>query len=129
MSENSSPPVTLSDIIAELEEVRDERRGIAVRDKELVERWRSLEMEAIIRLEEQGMQKASSPLGTISITKTILPQVVDWEALYDHIRESGDFHLLQKRPATAAFREMFQSGEETPGVEQYDQKAISLRKK
>lgn len=128
MSEKSSPQRPTSDIIAELTEVRDERRRIAKRDKELVEKFRSLEMEMIVRLEEQGMTKASTDVGTASITEEVLPQVVDWEALYEYIRDNDAFYLIQKRPATSAFRELFQSGQPTPGVEKYTKKSISLRK-
>jgi len=129
MAEETSPQKPTSDIIAALVEVRDERRRIRERDQELTEKWRSLEMELITRLDEQGMLKASTKAGTASITETILPQVVDWEAVYEHIKKTGDFYLLQKRPAAAAFRELQASGIEIPGMEPYTKKSISLRKK
>lgn len=129
MTEKSSPQLTTSDIIAKMAEVRDERRRISTRDKELVAEWRNLEMELLTRLDEQGMLKASTGDGTASITETVLPQVVDWDAVYAHIQETGDFYLLQKRPAAAAFRELHQSGEVIPGIEAYTKREISLRKK
>lgn len=129
MPEQGSPQLTTSDIISKLAEVRDERRRISARDKELVAEWRALEMELLVRLDEQGMLKASTQAGTASITETVLPQVVDWEALHAHIQETGDFHLLQKRPAAAAFRELHQSGITVPGMEPYTKREISLRKK
>lgn len=128
MDNESSPTLTTRDIINEMNEVRDERRRISSRDKDLVARWRALEMELLIRLDEQGMLKASTEEATASITQTVLPQVVDWEALFDHIQETGAFHLLQRRPAAAAFRELNQSGEEVPGIEPYIKREISLRK-
>lgn len=129
MSEKGSPQLTTSDIISKLAEVRDERRRISARDKELVAEWRALEMELLTRLDEQGMLKASTSAGTASVTETVLPQVVDWDALHAHIKETGDFYLLQKRPAAAAFRELHQSGVEVPGMEPYTKREISLRKK
>ena len=129
MSEETSPPVATSDIIASMVEVRDERRRIRERDQELTDKWRALEMELLVRLDEQGMLKASTGDGTASITETVLPQVVDWEAVYAHIQESGDFYLLQKRPAAAAFRELHQSGIVIPGMDAYTKRTISLRKK
>lgn len=129
MSENTSPPLTVSAILARLVENRDEKRRIGEREKELNEEWKTLEMELIVRLDEQGMQKASTGLGTASITEVIVPQVVDWDAVYEHIRETGDFYLLQKRPAAAAFRELQESGETIPGMEPYTKRSISLRKK
>lgn len=128
MSEKASPPVTTSVIIAKLVEVRDEKRRLKEREKELIEEWRSLEMELLVRLDEQGMKKASTDDGTASITEVIVPQVVDWDAVYEHIKETGDFYLLQKRPAAAAFRELNDSGEVIPGMEPYTKRSISLRK-
>ena len=128
MSENTSPQLTTSDIIAKLVAVRDERRSIGEREKELTEAWRSLEMELLVRLDQQGVKKASTDDGTASITEVVLPSVVDWDAVYEHIKESGDFYLLQKRPAAAAFRELNDSGIIIPGMEPYTKRSISLRK-
>lgn len=128
MSENTSPPVPTSVIIAKLVEVRDEKRRIKEREKELIEEWRSLEMELLVRLDEQGMKKASTNDGTASITEVVLPQVTDWDEVYEHIKETGDFYLLQKRPAAAAFRELNDSGQKIPGMDAYTKRSISLRK-
>lgn len=126
--EKGSPLRSTSDIIKAMDEVRDERRRIADRDKELISSWKNLEEELISRLDEQGMLKATVAAGTATITETIVPNVVDWDAVYAHIQETGDFYLLQKRPAAAAFRELQQSGQEVPGIEPYNKRTISLRK-
>jgi len=128
MSENSSPPVATSDIIAQMSANRDEKRRIKEREKELNDKWRALEMELLTRLDEQGMLKASTTIGTASIVETVVPQVVDWDAVFEHIKETGDFYLLQKRPAAAAFRELHSSGQVIPGMEAYTKRSISLRK-
>ena len=128
MSENTSPQLTTGVIIAKLVEIRDEKRRLKEREKELIEEWRTLEMEFLVRLDEQGMKKATTDDGTASITEVVLPQVVDWDAVYEHIKETGDFYLLQKRPAAAAFRELNDSGQTVPGMEPYTKRSISLRK-
>lgn len=120
--------LSIRDIIKRMAEIRAERRAISDRDKELIDEWRSNEMELIIRLDEQGQTLARTEEGTASITEQILPQVVDWDVLFEHIQETGDFHLLQRRPAAAAFRELNSAGIEVPGIEPYTQRSISLRK-
>jgi hypothetical protein len=125
----SSPAVATSDIIERIVANKTRRAEIAAEDKKLVDEFRSLEMEMLVRLDEQGMTKASTVLGTVSITETVLPQVTDWDQVYEHIRDTGDFYLLQKRPAAAAFRELHEAGIEIPGIDPYTKKAISLRKK
>jgi hypothetical protein len=128
MSENTSPPLTTGAIIAKMVEIRDEKRRLKEREKELTEEWRTIEMEFLVRLDEQGMKKASTDDGTASITEVVLPQVTDWDAVYEHIRETGDFYLLQKRPAAAAFRELNDADIAVPGIEAYTKRSISLRK-
>jgi hypothetical protein len=111
-----------------LVEIRDEKRRIKEREKELIDEWKKYELEFLIRLDEQGMRKASTADGTASITEVVVPQVVDWDMVYEHIQSTGDFYLLQKRPAAAAFRELHESGEVIPGMEPYTKRSISLRK-
>lgn len=128
MSEENSPIRPTSDIIEALVNCRDERRRIADRDKELIDIWRGLESELLTRLDDQGMLQGKTTAGTATITTTIQPVVTDWDALHEHIKETGDFYLLQKRPAAAAFRELHQSGEKIPGMEAFEKRTISLRK-
>lgn len=122
-------PLTTAALIARMVDVRDERRKISSRDKELIAEWRSLEMEFLVRLDEQGMEKATTRAGTASIIETILPQVVDWDEFYKYMLEEDSLHLLQRRPAAAAFRELNAAGTVIPGVEAYVQRTIGLRKK
>ena len=123
------PALTTAEIVQRAVEVREERRKIGARDKELIAEWRSLEMELITRLDEQGMEKASTGAGTASINETVLPNVVDWDEFYKYMLEEDSLHLLQRRPAAAAFRELIDSGFTIPGVEPYTQRSIGLRKK
>lgn len=128
--EQADQPLTMAQVIEKLVNIREERRRISARDKELVEEWRKIEFEALTRLDDQGMEKASvADVGTISINETILPQVQDWDEFYKYIVENDAFHMLQKRPAAAAFRELNESGEEVAGVIPYTQRTIGLRKK
>lgn len=122
-------PLTTKDLVKRMVEVRDERRKISSRDKELIDEWRSLEMEMLTRLDEQGMEKASTADGTASINEVVLPQVVDWDEFYAYMAKENALYLLQRRPAAAAFRELNDSGVTIPGVEPYTQRSIGLRKK
>ena len=120
---------TMAQLVEKMLEIRDERRRISKRDKELIDDFRSLELEVFIQLDEQGMEKASTSAGTASINETVLPQVVDWDKFYQYMIDNDSLHLLQKRPAAAAFRELNESGETIDGVEPYTQRSIGLRKK
>jgi hypothetical protein len=121
--------LTTAELVAEMVEIREEKRKIKAREKELNERWRTLELELLIRLDDQGMEKASvKDVGTASINETVLPQVVDWDSFYEYIKENDALFLLQRRPAAAAYRELLESDQTVPGVEPYTQRSIGLRK-
>lgn len=121
--------ITTANVVKRMVEVRDERRKISARDKELIDEWRSLEMEMITRLDEQGMEKVTTAGGTASISETVLPQVTDWDAFYQYMQDEDALYLLQRRPAAAAFRELNDAGKTIPGVDPYTQRSIGLRKK
>lgn len=125
----SEQPLTTGDIVKRMIEIRDERRRISSRDKELIDEWRSFEMEMLTRLDDQGMSKATAGAGTASIIETVLPNVADWDAFYEYMRENDALYLLQKRPAAAAFRELNDAGKTIPGVDAYTKREIGLRKK
>ena len=127
-TQQNQPPTT-KEIVKRMVDVRDERRKISARDKELIDEWRSLETELLLRLDEQGVEKASTTDGTASIIKTVLPQVTDWDEFYKWMIKEDSLHLLQRRPAAAAFRELNDSGVKIAGVEPYTKREIGLRKK
>lgn len=122
-------PVTTGQLVQRAVEVREERRTIATRDKELIAEGKSLESELLLRLDEQGMEKVSTAAGTATISEVVLPQVTDWDEFYKYMIDNDALYLLQKRPAAAAFREMQESGQSVDGVEPYTQRTIGLRKK
>ncbi len=127
-TQQNQPPTT-KEIVKRMVEIRDERRKISARDSELITEWKSMEIELLTRLDEQGVEKASTGDGTASIIETVLPQVVDWDEFYKWMIEEDSLHLLQRRPAAAAFRELNDSGVTIAGVEPYTKREIGLRKK
>lgn len=123
----NSPPNT-EQIIARMFEVREERRTLSARDKELVAEWEGLEAQIKAKITEQGegMKAVASKLGTASITEEIVPNVDDWDAVWEYMKENDAFHLVQKRVATGAFRELMESGQAVPGMRPVPKVNVSL---
>lgn len=78
-------------------------------------------------LDEQGTDAARGRKASMSIRETVVPAVKDWDALYEFIKQNGYFHLLNRAPNAAAFRELFTRGEPTPGVEPFTKRALTFR--
>lgn len=121
-------PRTIADIIRAMVEVRDERRTIAKRDKELVSQWDELKAQLLAKMKEQGedINSISSKTHTATMTKDPVPVVDDWDQFYDWLWETKSWHLLQRRIAVGAFREIIDSGGEIPGLHATDKVDISL---
>jgi hypothetical protein len=80
-------------------------------------------------MEQQGMQKATGMLGTISLKDTLIAHVIDWDRVYNYILRNKAFHLMQKRISDGAFRELLESrkGKSIPGIDKFNKKGINLR--
>lgn len=133
-------PLTVSEIMAKLFKIRRIRKRISDRDSVMVAEWERLEEILLGKMSEQGSVRVSSKLGTASISEQTLPIVEDWDAFYDWLWENRAFHLLQRRVAVGAYRELIDadkaahSGEEeaerppvVPGTRPITKKSINLR--
>lgn len=121
--------LTQGELVKRLREIRDERRRMRELDKMLVADWRAAEAAMIAVLDTQGATKVSTDEGTASLTEDDVPMVKDWDAFLTECRMNDKMYLLQRRVATAAWRELKLNGFETPGIETYKKRTISLRKK
>lgn len=63
-----------------------------------------------------------------TIKEKTVPQVQDWDALYEHVINTRRFEFLQRRLGDAAVKEQWEAGAEVPGVERIDIKTLSLTK-
>ncbi len=115
-------------IVERMVSIRDERREIKERDSELYQVWHDLEALLIDQLDAQGVTKVATDTGTATLTETVLPRVENWDAFYDHIKDTDSLYLLQRRVSSGPFREHLEAGRELPGVSSYLQRSISLRK-
>lgn len=125
-----SDPLTVRELVENLVNIRDERSNLSEKDKFLSEQYRAVESVLMAKLDEQGMKRATvDGVATATLTESVVPNVVDWDALYEYILANNATHLLQRRPSTAAFRELHDMGESVPGIEPYTKRSISLRKR
>lgn len=126
--EDFGSPETTGAMIAELVQIRDRKRILEAEIKDLNEQWDAIKSKLMARMEEEGSNRVSSKDGGMAIlTESIVPQVVDWDAFNAHVLATGDLHLLQRRVATTAFRELYEAGQEVPGVQPFVKKDINLR--
>lgn len=56
------------------------------------------------------------------------PEVVDWEALHGFIQTTGNFSLLHARLTESAVKEIWEAGDDVPGVVAHDFFELKIQK-
>ena len=125
MKQNDLPLGTLIDTLAD---VREERRQIAVRDKELEEQVASLTEQIKARLHAEGMDKATGKKATASLSKVVVGNITDWDEECKYVKKTGFFQLFQRRISDPAFREILDLKKKPiPGLEAFEKENLNLR--
>jgi len=119
----------LNALLDELASVRGEIKGLQEQEKVLKLRQNDLDSEIIRKMEDQGLDQIANDLCTVSKKKEIVPTVEDWDVLHQHILDTKQFELLQKRMSATAFRELLQMGTPVPGVKATELTKINFRSK
>lgn len=103
----------LVDVYVDLREARLklEREADKIKDKEVAAKAQLLET-----LREQGVGGVAGKRYRATLVTKEVPQVMDWDRLYDHIRATGEFEFLQRRLSGPAVRERWENSVEVPGV-------------
>ena len=117
---------TLSENIDRLYQIRQDRYTIQRSAAKLEEEEKALKSVIQYELEVLGIQGAVGDTAKFVLVEKEIPFITDWSALYKHIADSKQFHLLQKRLSEPAVAEMWSAGVEIPGVEKGMIRNVSL---
>lgn len=116
-----------SELIDKRLAIRQALADLAEQEKHLKEQQEEVDYQLMQKLEADGLSKFSNDQATISISEQIVPQVEDWDALQAHILKTGEFELMQRRPAVKAYRELREAGVEVPGVVDFAKRGLNVR--
>jgi NADPH-dependent 7-cyano-7-deazaguanine reductase QueF len=87
-----------------------------------------LEEHIIALLESQNLKSGRGKVATVTISQKDTPALLDYEKFAKYLKKTGNVHLLQKRLATTAIKEMMDDGQKIPGVELLPIKDLSITK-
>ena len=105
----------------------EEANKIAKDEKKLLD---EIDSEIIAALEAIGLESGSNDSYTAAITEEDVPDSTEWDTFYPFLQETGNFHLLQKRISSVAWREYKQIyGEYPPGTSATQRKSLSFTKR
>lgn len=115
--------------IDELFDLREKKRAAEAAVDEIKDQIDLREAYILGVLESQGLQGSKGLKASVGIQESVVPQVIDWDTFYAFVRRNNAFELLERRPATAAFREHAERRRDktVPGVMPYTKRKLSLR--
>jgi primosomal protein N'' len=121
--------MNIDELLTNLYEVRTKISELQTEEKTYKRMKEDLESKLLVQLEQQGIDRVSNKLCTVSVKKETVPTVEQWDDLYKHIVQTNQFELLQKRMSATAYRELLQLGEQVPGVVSTELTKVNFRSK
>ena len=119
----------LNTLLDELASIRGEIKSLQEQEKVLKLRQNDLDSEIIRKMEDQGLDQIANDVCTVSKKIDVVPTVEDWDVVHQHILDTKQFELLQKRMSATAWRELLQMGQAVPGVKATELTKINFRSK
>ena len=119
---------SIGSMIDGLYDLRAQRLAIEKQVEELKAAETEMREAIIGTLKESGLEGAKGETATASLQYKIKPNVQDWDAVYDYIRENDMFALLQKRLTTTLWAALQEDGITVPGTEGIPIVDLSLTK-
>lgn len=109
-------------------DLRESKRELEEQIKTIETEYAEVEETLMKRLEAEGTDKAAGKSASVSITTSVVANVLDWDKFHAWIKKTGHFHLLQRRVSDAAWREIAEkAGTAPPGTQPFSKKRLNLR--
>ena len=115
--------------VNELHARREKIREVEGKLNELKKGYTDLSNEVMDAMEEAGLDQIRGTKATLSLKKTKVANVLDWEKVYNYIHRHKAYHLMFRRIADAAFREELElkGGKRgIPGIEIFERRSCGL---
>lgn len=120
--------VTLAYLANRRDDLRERKRELEAEVKSIDKALAENELLIIERLDEMGVNKFAVGKLSFSISENTVGNVEDWDQVHAYIRDNNAFHLVQRRLANAAYKELLDMGEELPGVVPFNKRTLNFRK-
>lgn len=117
----------LNDLLTEVSRVRASIKEVQDTEKTLKATQKELESQILLQMEDQGLDKISNEVCTITRKKEIVPTATNWDEIYAHIQSTEQWELLHKRLSATAFRELVATGVDVPGITSTELTRINFR--
>ena len=118
---------TMGSLIDAIWAERDQKRHLEAQIKQIEERIAEFQTQLMERMDAEGTDKAQGSKAGVSISKNVVADVKDWDALWAYIAKNKYYGLVQRRVTETAYRELLDLGKNVPGVEPFTKRTLNVR--
>ena len=122
-----TPVRTIDELIDRKKSIKTQMEKLNSELKGLREQENDIDLQLRKKLDAEGLKKTANEVASVSIKEETVPDVHDWDALYEHIKQTGDFSRIQRRISSTAYRELLKLGENVPGLQPREIRRINFR--
>lgn len=117
----------LGKVIDKVFSLRAKKAELEAAVKDVAGQIEDLETELMEAMQQAGIEKTATKLGSVSISSSVVAQVEDWDAFLAYIYKHKAGHLLQRRVSDPAWRELMEMGRKVPGTVPFTKKRLTYR--
>jgi hypothetical protein len=118
---------TINELIEERAKVKQSMDSLNRELKVLREAQDQLDVLLLKKMDAEGLSRTANQQASVSINEDTVPDVTDWEEVYQHVIATGDFSLIQRRVSSTAYKELLKLGEAVPGLQPRTVRRINFR--
>jgi len=127
MTDETAKAITVGSLIDQFYQLREQLRSLEKETKETKALMATISNELLISFDDQGITLCRGRLASASLGETIVPIVDDWDDFSSYIYTNRALHLLERRPMTSAWRELYEGGELVSGTTPFKKRSIHVR--
>lgn len=119
--------MNINELIDQKKDIKQQMADLNAQLKTLREQESEVDIALLKKLDTEGLSRTANEVASVSINEEVVPDVQDWDALYQHVMQTGDFSLIQRRISSTAYRELLKIGENVPGLQPREIRRINFR--
>jgi hypothetical protein len=119
--------VNINELIERRAEIKRETEQLNNRLKDLKAAQDEIDLALLKKMDAEGLSRTANGDYSVSINEDTVPEVEDWDALYNHVISTRDFSLIQRRVSSTAYKELLKLGEGVPGLSPRTIRKINFR--
>lgn len=117
----------LSKLIESLCSLKRSKKDLENQVKDIDKDISTVEGQIMVEMDALGVLESKSAIGKVSIGESTYPHVESWDQFYQFILENKYMHLLERRPAVLAYRELLELGKPVPGVLPFTKRKLTFK--